>query len=286
MAEIVNDVVIGTPLRGDRAIWSPPGHAKLAFDFLAVSGNRLLYPASIFLRHVFGYISVAGTYAGHAFAMCVTLLALSAAALAGSMDDAHHPEVFAPRFVAAVISKSIDHRKSIIHPGTLACMNPQTQPYFDWIFSKQFRIVTNSKPTVTVTPIARVPVVMPTDGHSDYPVRPTHQIQIDFVTDPYKSSSVVLFVAHDGVQWREILPCPREDVIAQSRANQIAEQKEATRAQGLRDGMPGALRTEILGLLRDGRKVEAIRRHAAATGTDLSTSKSVIELLATGQTSK
>ncbi len=216
-------------------------------------------------------------------AVFITAFALSTAALAASTDDARSPDALAQRFVAAVLSKSVDQRKSIIHPSTLACMNPQTQPYFDWIFSKQFRIVAGSKPKVTVTSIGKHPVVMPTDGHSDYPVRPSHQIQIDFVTDHYRSSSVVLFVAHDGVQWREILPCPRGDVIAQSRANQIAEQKEAIRAQDLRDGMPRALRTELLGLLRDGRKVEAVRRHAAATGTDLSTSKGVIELLANGQ---
>lgn len=58
-----NDVVVGPPLRGEWAIWNPPGHAKLAFDFLATSGNRSPYPALTFLRHVFGSISVAETYA-------------------------------------------------------------------------------------------------------------------------------------------------------------------------------------------------------------------------------
>lgn len=224
--------------------------------------------------------------AGQAVTTCMAMLGASTAAAAVPTDDPQHPEVFAPRFIATVISKSVDQRKAILHPSTLACMNPQTQPYFDWIFSKQFRIVTNSKPKVTVTPFGSAPTVMPTDGHSDYPVRPTHQLQVDFVTGPHSSSSFVLFVAHDGAQWREVLPCPRGDMIAQSRANQVAAEKEALQARSLKNSVPAALRTELMGLLKDGRKVEAIRRHSAATGADLSTSKSVIELLMSSQTSK
>ena len=81
-------------------------------------------------------------FAGHAVVTCVATIAVSTAASAVATDDPRHPEVFAPRFIAAVISKSADQRRSILHPSTQACMNPQTQPYFDWIFSKQFRIVT------------------------------------------------------------------------------------------------------------------------------------------------
>lgn len=42
---------------------NPPGHPKLAFDFLATRGNRSPYPASTFLLHVFSSIPVTATYA-------------------------------------------------------------------------------------------------------------------------------------------------------------------------------------------------------------------------------
>ena len=58
-----SDVVMDPPLRGEWAIWNPPGHAKFALDFLATRGSRSPYPASTFLRHVFGSIPVAATYA-------------------------------------------------------------------------------------------------------------------------------------------------------------------------------------------------------------------------------
>ncbi len=56
-------VVVDAPLRGEWAILNPPGHPKLAFDFLASKGNRLPYRGMTSLRHVFGTISVEDTYA-------------------------------------------------------------------------------------------------------------------------------------------------------------------------------------------------------------------------------
>lgn len=56
-------IVIGPPLQGEWAILNPPGHPKLAFDFLATKGKKLPYRGATFLRHVFGSIPVDDTYA-------------------------------------------------------------------------------------------------------------------------------------------------------------------------------------------------------------------------------
>jgi len=56
-------VVVDPPLRGEWAILNPPGHPRLAFDFLATKGTRLPYPGSAVLPHIFGSIAVATTYA-------------------------------------------------------------------------------------------------------------------------------------------------------------------------------------------------------------------------------
>jgi hypothetical protein len=56
-------IVVEPPLKGEWAILNPPGHPKLAFDFLATKGKKLPYSGSTFLRHIFGSISVEDTYA-------------------------------------------------------------------------------------------------------------------------------------------------------------------------------------------------------------------------------
>lgn len=51
------------PVRGQWAIMNPPGHAKLAFDFLAVDDRKSPYKGVSLLRHVLSTISVENTLA-------------------------------------------------------------------------------------------------------------------------------------------------------------------------------------------------------------------------------
>jgi hypothetical protein len=57
------EVMLDSPVKGEWAILNPPGHAPLAFDFLATKGHRIPYPLVTGLRHLFGLISVEATYA-------------------------------------------------------------------------------------------------------------------------------------------------------------------------------------------------------------------------------
>jgi hypothetical protein len=56
-------VVVEAPLKGEWAILNPPGHSKLACDFLATKGKKLPYRGLTFFRHILGSISVEATYA-------------------------------------------------------------------------------------------------------------------------------------------------------------------------------------------------------------------------------
>jgi len=56
-------VVVDGPVRGEWAIMNPPGHPRLAYDFLAVDGRKLPYRGVSLLRHIFSSISVEDTLA-------------------------------------------------------------------------------------------------------------------------------------------------------------------------------------------------------------------------------
>ena len=56
-------IVIETPVKGQWAIMNPPGHARLAFDFLAVNDRKLPYSIKCLLPHIFAMIPVTATYA-------------------------------------------------------------------------------------------------------------------------------------------------------------------------------------------------------------------------------
>ena len=51
------------PVRGQWAILNPPGHAKLAFDFLAVDDEKSPYKGVSLLRHIISTIPVSATLA-------------------------------------------------------------------------------------------------------------------------------------------------------------------------------------------------------------------------------
>src|SRR4030067_81397 len=58
-----HSLALNPPVRGQWAILNPPGHAKLAFDFLAVDDERSPYKGVSLLRHIFSTISVEATLA-------------------------------------------------------------------------------------------------------------------------------------------------------------------------------------------------------------------------------
>lgn len=55
--------LLNPPVRGQWAIMNPPGHAKLAFDFLAVDDQKSPYAGVSVLRHIFSTIPVTSTLA-------------------------------------------------------------------------------------------------------------------------------------------------------------------------------------------------------------------------------
>ena len=54
-------IVIAPPVRGNWVIYNPPGHPKLAFDFLAEDAHHSLYGKGSFLNHLVSFISVEDT---------------------------------------------------------------------------------------------------------------------------------------------------------------------------------------------------------------------------------
>lgn len=56
-------LALNPPVRGQWAILNPPGHAKLAFDFLAVDDQRSPYDRVSLLRHIVSTITVDDTLA-------------------------------------------------------------------------------------------------------------------------------------------------------------------------------------------------------------------------------
>jgi len=207
-------------------------------------------------------------------ALCIPL---AFCASAGAQERSPgKPELLAKSFVEAVNSHVLAQRVAILHPSSKACINAGTEPYFSWIFSRQMKYVI--PPAAYRVSIQQLPASW-ADGNLGYPLRPTHQIQIDFDTAPNRSTSVVLAAVRDGERWYEVLPCPGPEAIAgaQRSTAELQRQDEAARKAVAEIAAP--LRSEILTLVKNGQRVEAIRKAAKATGNDLAIARLVVDLL-------
>lgn len=197
--------------------------------------------------------------------------------IASAANPALTPESFADELVKAIRSKNSQLRKAVLHKKTRACINSQTQPYFDWIFTRQFRYAIPEEYKVSTQPLSGP--ARSSLEKSPYPVVPTHQIQIDFATGPYRSTSIVVLATKDGGNWREILPCPSPEAVAGAQRSSAETERQNRRINMLAAQVREPLRSEIIAMARAGRRIDAIRKYAAATGEDLVIARGVVEHL-------
>lgn len=194
------------------------------------------------------------------------------------VQAADDPLEFAARLVTTINSKDAERRKALAHPGSLPCLNGSARTFFEEIFANQATpaIPPNYRSRSKAIP-PKQPLIF--EDRFDYPARPTHELQIDFETGRYGSKTIVVQVAYDGRQWREVWACPRPETLRQMLAAREARTKHREKVKALAAGMAEPLRGQIVTLARQGRKIDAIQQYRSASGEDLSVAKDVVDLL-------
>lgn len=195
---------------------------------------------------------------------------------AWAADDAG---AFVKDEVAAINSGNVERRRALLHPRVLPCVDGEASEIFEDIVARQAR---RPVPPGYRWKLTEVPAGQPLmfADRFDYPVKPTHVLQIDFDTGPTSSSAIMLQVAREGGRWREVMPCAKPETIVEARAVRQANAKQAEQVRALAAKTPAALRDTVVALFKDGRRVDAYRHYAKESGQDLATAKAVVELLA------
>jgi hypothetical protein len=207
--------------------------------------------------------------------VCVSILF---AGSAPPVQGADLRAAFVQDLVAAINSKNLDRRKALLHPKSLVCVTDTSGSFHEAMFGRQARRGIPATYQWTVTPVPRDQPPMFADRF-DYPIHPTHLLQIDYATGPTHSTSVILQLVYDAGQWREVTACPKAETIEGAREATALRAKQSERIQALVAGISPALKNEVLNLIKAGRKVGAITHYATASGEELSTAKAVVERL-------
>lgn len=206
------------------------------------------------------------------------LVLLAAAAARGQAQETDPPGVgeFVKSFVEAVNSKSVDRRKALLYPKSVTCPGADL---LEDIFVRQAKrtVAEGYKWRITAIPPGQ-PLLF--SDKLEYPIRPSHRLQVDFGTGETTVTTVIVQVIRDGDQWREVMPCPKPETIADARAAKEARAKQEQRVQELVAGTAPELKAAVLRLFKEGRRLEAYKHYASVSGEELALAREVVDRLA------
>ena len=112
------------------------------------------------------------------------------------------------------------------------------------------------------------------------PVQPTHGFQIDAaVKGGSRSLTLTRSVARDAGAWFIVIGCPTEKGLALFRERQAEAKRQLDHTAQLVHDLPAPLRSELMDLLAQDHRVEAIKRYQSAASVDLTTAAQVIDAL-------
>lgn len=139
-------------------------------------------------------------------AATLVAMVLAVNALAGNTVT---PEALADQFIGAVNAKSAEKQRALIHPRCLSELSAIQKQFIDETLARDFRRTIPEKRTVKVTSLDGPDV--PFAGAVAWPIRPTHQIEIEFSTGENASASVIRFIAKEKDAWLIIIPMLTEE---------------------------------------------------------------------------
>jgi hypothetical protein len=190
---------------------------------------------------------------------------------------------FAEQYVAAARARDPVRYRKLVHPQSLGCITDDNRDFFDDWMARAFRWKWEGPYRIAaVRALAKdgAPTLPASMGR--YPVAPTHQIQIDLQMSATRAGSLLAEIALVGTTWYQVVPCPTAEGLAAFRSTRQATAAQEAKAQSLAQGLAAPLRAELLGLLKDGKRIDAMRRFSTQTGEDITTARRVIDALEAG----
>lgn len=121
------------------------------------------------------------------------------------------PETLAEQFIAAVNAKSREMQNTTIHPQCFADLSPVQKDYLEETLARDFRKTIPEKRTVKVTKLDGS--TLPFGDMFVWPLKPTHQLEIEFSTGENSSSNIIRFITKDKDQWFIIVPMLNKEIL-------------------------------------------------------------------------
>ena len=122
----------------------------------------------------------------------------------GFADDAKTPESLAGKFVAVVNAKKQKELRGLIHPKCFTNLSLIQKQFIDETNSRAFQKIIPESYKLKVSKLEEGK--LPFADMMEWQVNPTHQIEIEFSTGEYSSTSIIRFIVKKKDQWFLVIP--------------------------------------------------------------------------------
>ncbi len=191
----------------------------------------------------------------------------------GSLPISPEVKAFAARYVAAINAKDSAKLWSYLAPETRACVTPQNKDFYDAIFGSQMEDTIPPNYILDLLPVNE-DNVKAMSGFAYFPVKPEHQLQIDYQLGN-DGGSIVLYLVRQNGRWFADQPCSTEKAIADFRD----DASDRAHFKDLAAQINDPLRSQLLKLLAAGDTSTAIDKYKSATHSDTRTAMLVLHAL-------
>jgi hypothetical protein len=203
--------------------------------------------------------------------------ALAASGALAASDEAAIQSTFVRPWIEALRAKDKAKIEQLYHPALRACINPATREFFDYeLEGEVFSPAVGDYRITKLGPMQQpAPTFWPKE-YVSYPVLPTYEVQVQFDA---VNTVFVRFLAPSNGSWFEVFPCPNEKGLAYFREQKTERDKQEKKVARLLEELKDPLKSELRGLIRQQKKIDAVDKYRAATGADLTIATLLINAL-------
>jgi hypothetical protein len=145
---------------------------------------------------------------------CALVLATAAGAAAQSAGD---EQKFALDLINAINARTVEARAALVHSKSRACITGEVG---EWWRDSVMRWAESPVPADRTWSMMPLPAdeARAASDRFDWPLAPTHALQLVMRDGPSASRTLLVRAARDGPRWAEVVPCAKPETVQAIRA--------------------------------------------------------------------
>lgn len=221
------------------------------------------------------------------FSACVIALSAGVSHADQAVDD------FFYRFMEASHDETGEKHWGVVHDASLKCLDEGGRKFFSDVWSTNkdkntvpvdatytLKEMSAEQSKGFVSQMESMGVVVAEPPQAVYKIVYTsNPARLSCFSDGAVDVAMDVYVSKSRGQWKEVIGCPSEEIVADFNKRNLGKQKVARTATALVSGMDDEIRGRMVGLLSENKGNEAVRFYRDEAGVSRKVSREVVEMM-------